>query len=156
MQYNSDEYLKELIKKRNYETKRKRIEKVKIASYPVFWMGIAGIYSLAASQVINYNKPYLLGISAVAALIAISNVILYIKEKLNNLKIIKEKEDDLTAAIKYEIESEFNKKYPSIYWVTKEDKIEYLQEKQRLYKYYNVSNKDINVSTKKLKMLKKL
>ena len=111
MQYNSDEYLKELIKKRNYETKRKRIEKVKIASYPVFWLGIAGLYSLAAKQIINYNKPYLLGVSAVAALIAISNVILYIKEKTNNLKSIKEKEDDLNVAISQEIESEYHRLY---------------------------------------------
>ena len=111
MQLNSDEYLEDLIKRRDYETKRKRIEKIKMASYPTLWIGISGLYIFAAKQIINYNRPYLIGVSVIAGLIAMINVALYIKERVNNLKSIIEKEEDLNKAISQEIESEYHRLY---------------------------------------------
>ena len=127
MQLNKNEYLEDLIKKRNYEIKRKRIEKVRIASYPVFWSGMIGLYCMLVWHMHDYNKDLLLILSVLAGLCAISDMVINIKERMKNLEKIKKKINDLNVAIRNELESEFNKQYPSIYWATKEDKIEYLR-----------------------------
>lgn len=147
MQLNSDEYLEDLIKRRDYETKRKRIEKIKMASYPTLWIGISGLYIFAAKQIINYNKPYLIGVSVLAGLIAIINVTLYIKERVNNLKSIIEKEEDLNKAIRNEIDNICDKRYSKA--VNVENRIDYLQEKLKLYNKYKVKTEKDNIMLEK-------
>ena len=102
MQLNKNEYLEDLIKKRNYEIKRKRIEKVKIASYPVFWAGMLGLYYMLVWHMHDYNKDLLLVTGVLANLGAISDTIVNIKERMKNLEKIKRKINDLNAAIRTE------------------------------------------------------
>ena len=149
MQYNSEEFIKELIKERDYETKRKKVEKVKMVSYPVYLVGLAGLYSLAAMQIIDYNKPFLLGVSVVTSLFALSNVILYINEKIKNVKTIKEKENNLNNIIRYEIDCKCDSLYSQAGLENEENKIKYLRERLKLYNDYNVINKDDIISTEK-------